>query len=297
MEWGMPMGRRLRMERMTTRSLKAALFWMSILPTLTLGPSFTLKAMDSEEGGKLAHLGRDLGELPPALGQILLEHDSGPLNLAGVVHRFDAETDAPLLEAIQDLGDGDRLDSRVGDGADDLALGQHEAQDLSGLARLDLHADVVEPSGVPEGHEVAPQGVVVDLVAPLGENHRSQGVLRNPPGAAKLDGLDHVRCELRAAAPLAGTGGLERGGLLLGCVRFGWLHFGLRGLGGGPDGFKRVLPLRGRRLLRAGYAQAGCRGKPRQSSGRAACCTSSRPSSFPLCALMETHKTRFPFQK
>ena len=51
MEYGMPIGRRLRIDRMMTRSLKTELPWMSILPTLTLGPSLARNVIARLEGG------------------------------------------------------------------------------------------------------------------------------------------------------------------------------------------------------------------------------------------------------
>ena len=51
MECGTPIGRRFFIARITQRSLNTWLPWMSMLPTLTLGPSVTLNVTSSEEGG------------------------------------------------------------------------------------------------------------------------------------------------------------------------------------------------------------------------------------------------------
>jgi hypothetical protein len=129
---------------------------------------------------------------------------------------------------------------------------EHEAQDLPGLAGFHLDADIVVASGVPQGHEVAPQGVPVDLVASLRKDHGAQCVLRHAAGAAKLDGLDDVLSGRRHFDGGGDGRGLERGGLLLGRFRFSGPGLRLLGLGHGPGRFEGVLALGGRRLLSGG---------------------------------------------
>src|SRR5439155_1618224 len=78
----------------------------------------------------------DRGILPAALGQKFLEGHRRALDFIGVILRFDGETHLPLFEAVQDLRDSYRMDALVVDGADDAALGEHPAEDKTGLARL-----------------------------------------------------------------------------------------------------------------------------------------------------------------
>ena len=60
------------------------------------------------------------------------------------------------------------------------------------LAVIDLQPQVVEVAGVPQHHEVAPQGLGIEQVAPLGEDPSGQVVTRDAARAAELDCLDDL---------------------------------------------------------------------------------------------------------
>ena len=169
------------------------------------------------------------GVLPAALGQEILERDGGALHLVGVVLRFHREADFALLEPVQDLRHGDGLDAFVVDGADDAPLGEDEADEQAVRPGLGLQADVVEPAGVPQRHEIAPEDLFVEQVAAFADDHGAQSVLRHAAGAAELDVVNDVsrdgsarwrggfrRLELRLSRRRLGGGGRRSGRRLLG---------------------------------------------------------------------------------
>ena len=87
--------------------LYAVLPVISMLPTLTLGPSFTYEGDLQRRGRNLLDLRIHRGVLAAALGQEFLEDDGGALDLVGVVLRFHREADLALLEAVENFRDGD----------------------------------------------------------------------------------------------------------------------------------------------------------------------------------------------
>src|ERR1035441_9347829 len=90
----------------------------------------------------LLDLGLHGGVLPAAFRQEFLEDHGGALDLVGVVLRFHAEPDFAFLEAVEDFGDGHALGAGVLDGADDAALGDHEADDEAEAAGFGIQADI-----------------------------------------------------------------------------------------------------------------------------------------------------------
>ncbi len=132
------------------------------------------------------------GELAAALGQVLLQNIACALDLVRVVLRFDAEADSAILEAVQNLGHGNRLHALVLDRPYDAPLYHHKGHDPTRLARLAFDADFVEASGVPERHEIAMHGLLIVLIALLRIDERSQRFLRYTPRSAEIDDLDNV---------------------------------------------------------------------------------------------------------
>ena len=270
---------------------------MSILPTLTLGPSFSAKRNRQAGGRDLAKHGLDFGELAAALGEVLLEHDPRSLNLARIVHGLHAEADLALLEAVEDLGNRDRLEPCVGDRAHNLPLGEHEAHDLPGLARARSPCGCRRTARCSRGHEVA-RRASSSILSPLFEKMRGpQGVLRDAPGAAELDGLDHVLRARRRGSLGGWFRRLKRGGRLLAGGGFGRLGLGRGGSGRWGDRFERVPSPVGASAAARGPPLSQSIGTPTPAAGPAACPTSSEPGSFPLCAYQKTHPDRLAFQE
>jgi len=150
---------------------------MVILPTLTLGPSFTLKTISSEAGRDLAHVRIDGGELPAALGQEFFEHDRGPLHLIRIVLRLHRKTYLALLKAVQDFGDGDRLGAFVLMERDYAPLSDDKGNDEAAVGPgLGFESDIVEAAAVPKVHEVAAQSFFVVDIALLTVDQGTQGI-------------------------------------------------------------------------------------------------------------------------
>lgn len=209
------------------------------VPHLHLGP-FVHPELQLEGSGRHGSEHRvDCGELTPALRQVLLENHLGPLDLAWIVCGLDRQSHFPLLEAVQDFRGADRFDPRILDGENNRAFSYDETNDLSGCARLDLQAEIVETAGIPKRHEIPLKRTIVYLVALLGEDQRPEGVLRDPSGPPKLDEFDHVLNNLRLGRLDGRFGCLEGRGRRL-----------RRGLGRRLDCLEGISALSWRCLLR-----------------------------------------------
>src|SRR3954454_22600226 len=113
-------------------------------------PDLNLRAFIHVEshfkGGRryLPHLRIDRGVLASPLGEIILEDDSGSLDLIRIVLRFHRKADLTLLESVEDFRHGDRLDALVLDRPHNSALHQDEPHDRAHFAWLGFQCNVIE---------------------------------------------------------------------------------------------------------------------------------------------------------
>ncbi len=141
--------------------------------------------------------GLDGGELAAVLGQQLLNNHFRLLDFCRIELAFNREADLAVLEPVQDVGFGDRFVALVFDAPDDGPLGDIENDDfLVGLVRavLDFETDVLEILRVPQGVEIAPQGVIVHGVAGAGKDARPKRLAADSSIALEFDALDDRRC-------------------------------------------------------------------------------------------------------
>ena len=118
---------------------------------------------------------------------------SARFTLGGVVLALDGERHLLLLEALQDVGDGDGVEAGVVDGADGGLLA-HVDQELDALGLVDaLDADVVEVAGVPERVEGPLDGGGIIDVAGLEVGAGEHGLLGNAAVADDLGGAEDLR--------------------------------------------------------------------------------------------------------
>ena len=188
----MPMGRRFRMARRTSRSLNARVAFESDVADLDLRSLIHFEhdvQGRRREGLQLRH---DGGELPAALRQVILQHHLGALDFVPVVGRFRRQSDAAFFEPVQDFGSSDGFQPVVLDGAHHRPLRDLEGDDPAGLARLPGPFDIVEAVGVPQRDQVAVQRLGLVGVALLGEDHGAQSVLRHRARALEVDGFDGI---------------------------------------------------------------------------------------------------------
>ena len=221
---------------------------------------------------KRLQLRHDRGELPAALGQVILQDHLGALDLVPVIGRFRRQPDAAFFEPVQDFGRRDRFQPVVLDGAHHRPLGDDERHDPAGLARLSGHFDIVEAGGIPQRDQIAVQRVGIVRIAALGEDHGAQRVLRNLARAPEVDGLDGIGrrtvgggCVCRGSRwpGVAGLAGSGLGGGGFGSSACGTCSNGLGGLG--CCGAGCCWPEKGNRCQQAnkekGRAQASRPGK------------------------------------
>ena len=139
-------------------------------------PHLHLRAFIHHEGNlqrrwrNLFDLRIDGGILTAALRQVLLEHHGRALDLVRIVLRFHAQADLAFLEAVQNFGDGDGFGAGVFNGTDHAPLDHYEANQKAGASRFGFQADIVETSGIPQGHEIPAQRFFVINIAGLGNN-------------------------------------------------------------------------------------------------------------------------------
>lgn len=206
---------------------------------LDLGAFVNLEDHGHAGGRDLMELRLNRRELPPALRQKLLQDNRGVLNLVGIVLRIRAQTDFPFLEAIQNLGLLNRLQTVKVEGSDHRALHHIKNYDPAGLSGLDSPGYVIEPVSVPQRYVVAIDGCRIVGVALFRQDERSKRVLRDALCPAEDHVLDNV---LRRSS--------RRGSWLPGRAGSRWLRsLGRRRLG---NVLKRIRDLRLRRFRLGG---------------------------------------------
>ena len=190
----MPYGCRFFIASITQRWLNAWLPVMVMFPTLTLGPSLTLKISASDDGRNLLDLRVYRGVLAAALRKKVLQNVGGVLDSGRVVLRLDYQADFAFLEAVEDFGFRYGMDSAVVNGADDAALGNDEG-DFDGigpLARFHFQADIVEAARVPESHEVTPEELFVVNIAGFGYQQGFEGFGWGAARPAHINRIDKL---------------------------------------------------------------------------------------------------------
>ena len=150
--------------------------------------------VELDRGGRDGlHFGADDGVLVAVLAEHLLDDDLGALELGGVVLALDGESDLLLLEAVEDVRDGDGVEAGVVDGADGGLLA-HVDQKLDALGLVDtLDADVVEVAGVPERVEGLLDGGWIVDVAGLEIGAGEHRLLGDAAVADDLRGAEDLR--------------------------------------------------------------------------------------------------------
>ena len=148
---------------------------------------------DGDGGGRDGtDFGADGGELTAVFGEQSFQDDFGFLDFGGVVLALDRQPDLAVLEAVEHVAGGDRVESGVVDFADRGPLFDVDVNDPALGALLALEADVLEITGVPEGVEVPLDGGGVVDVADFGEDAGFDGVGGNAAVAVDHDANDEV---------------------------------------------------------------------------------------------------------
>ena len=160
---------------------------------------FYLRAfMDDEEdadggGGNGMDFGADGGELAAVFSQQFFDGDFGFLDFGGVVLVFNAEADFAVLEAVEDIAGGDRIQAFVVNAADGGLLFDVDIDDPALGTFLALKADVFKISGIPQSVEIALQGRGIVSIAGLGGRHAGTDTLRgNAAAAINVDVLNDI---------------------------------------------------------------------------------------------------------
>ena len=128
-------------------------------------------------------LGFDGGELVPMLGQKLLDHGFGVLDLGGIVLAVDGKADFLLLEAVEHVGHRHAVQALVVDVANGGFFADKHVQNDALLGVLALDAQIVEVAGVPERVEIALDGDGVVGVALVGKHAGEDGLFGDAPVA------------------------------------------------------------------------------------------------------------------
>ena len=143
---------------------------------LHLGTFFDLEDEDhGVAGGDALVLGSDLRELAAMLAEEILQNDFRLLDAGGIELALDGQTYFALLEAVKDVGFGDRVDAVITDAANDRAL--FDVEDnvfvIGTVGRvLDAELYVFEKLCVPESLKIAAKGFLVVGIALAAEDAR-----------------------------------------------------------------------------------------------------------------------------
>ena len=133
------------------------------------------------------------GELVSVLGEQIFEDGGGAQNLGRVVLALHGHADLFLLEAVENVGRGDRVVALVVDFADGRLFLDEDIEDDAFLCVFAFDAQIFEVAGVPERVEIALDGDGVVDIAGVGEEPRQDGFLGDAPVADHADGIDGLR--------------------------------------------------------------------------------------------------------
>ncbi len=154
--------------------------------------------------------GGDARELVAVLAEQLFQDDFGTLDLGGVVLAFNRDGNLRLLEALEHIGLGDRVEALVFDGLDGGLFADVDDQlDALGCVRaLDPH--IFEVAGVPKRVEVAldNRGIVqITLVREQARQHAFLGDTAVPDDLRLAQGLSSRGASRAEDVLLCGDGG------------------------------------------------------------------------------------------
>src|SRR6266851_1749559 len=191
MEWGTPIGFRFFM---ADRKIRALMFWLPsnlILPTLTLGPSFTTNVIPTAAGG-ICRTSDRMVKLVSVLREQAFDGYFRFLNAGRIILAFHRQADFRLLKAVEHVAGRDRAQAEVIYFADGWLFPYLE-DDPPALGRLlpeDL--DIFEVACVPQRVEVALQaGWVVDVPG-MSKNARPNGIGGNTAVDLNVNFRDYV---------------------------------------------------------------------------------------------------------
>ena len=139
-----------------------------------------------------ADFGADGGELTPMLSKQLFQSNFGLLDLRGIVLVLNRESDFPLLEPVEHVARGYRIQACVIDLADCRPLFEVNVEDPTFGVLFALEADVLKVAGIPESVEVAFDGRSVVDVADLAEDAGLNRLSRDAAVAMDADADDEV---------------------------------------------------------------------------------------------------------
>ena len=208
---GIAIGRELRMVRIILRAGKRGVARDQDLA------DFHLRAFVDVEGelhgvrsGKSFVGGLDGRELAAVLGQQFFQDHFRFLDARGIELALDRQADFAVLEAVQDVGLGNRFVAFVLDAPDDRPFGHIKNDNfLVGFvgAVLNFQPDVLEILRVPQRMEIATERVFVYRIAGTGKNAGSKRFAANSSIALEFDALDGGgACRGRSGPPAAPAG-------------------------------------------------------------------------------------------
>ena len=162
------------------------------VPNLDLGPLLNDKS-DANGGGRDGPDFRaDGSKLTPVLGQQFLQDDFGLLDLRGIVLVLNRKPDLALLETVEHIAGGNRIQAGVVDLAYGRPLLDVNVQDPALGILFAFKADVLKVACVPESVEVAFDGGGVVDVAGFAENASLDRVGRDAAIAVDDDANDEI---------------------------------------------------------------------------------------------------------
>src|ERR1700683_2215230 len=160
---------------------------------LDLGPFLDHKCDTDRSGRNLAHFGADRSEEASMLREQILDRDFRLLDARGIVLAFDHQADFILLEAVQHITVGNRVEANVVDFADGWLFLPLDDDSPSFGSLFAKELDVFEVARIPQRIEIAFQRSGIVDVSRLGEDARPDGVGGNAPVAGWNNLRNHVR--------------------------------------------------------------------------------------------------------
>src|ERR1019366_842497 len=143
-------------------------------------------------GRNRAHLGANRRELTPVLREQLFQRHFGLLDLGRVVLVLHRQSHFAILEAVEHVAGGNRIQAGVVDLADGRPLLEVDVKNPAFGALFALKADVLKVARVPQGVEVAFDGGRVVDVADLGKDAGPDRVGRDAAVAVDGDPDDQI---------------------------------------------------------------------------------------------------------
>ena len=162
------------------------------MPNLNLGAFFNDEGYSDGVRRDGTDLGTNGSELASVLGKQFLDHNFGFLHLRGIVLALHRECHFALLEAIEHVAGGNRIQAEVVDLANRRPLFDVDVQDPAFRILFTLKANVLEVAGVPKGVEVALDGGGVVDITDFAENAGFNCIRRDAAVAMDNDADNQV---------------------------------------------------------------------------------------------------------